>query len=224
MSRFTQEEKLAAVRRYLEGRESCKHIAYTIGTNESCIREWCRNYEVFGKNAFIKRKNNHYTLDFKTEAVEYYLNGKGSLNDTCRKFGIKAHGMLQRWIKEYNGHKLKVSPGIDGGARSMTKGRKTTLEERLAIVEDHIRSGSNYAETAAKFNVSYGQVYQWVQKYKDKGIDGLKDNRGRTKPESEMTEIEKLRAENRMLKAQLEYKELENIFLKKVEEIERGRS
>lgn len=224
MSRFTQEEKLAAVRRYLEGRESCKHIAYTIGTNESCIREWCRNYEVFGKNAFIKRKNNHYTLDFKTQAVEYYLNGKGSLNDTCRKFGIKAHGMLQRWIKEYNGHKLKVSPGIDGGARSMTKGRKTTLEERLAIVEDHIRSGSNYAETAAKFNVSYGQVYQWVQKYKDKGIDGLKDNRGRTKPESEMTEIEKLRAENRMLKAQLEYKELENIFLKKVEEIERGRS
>ena len=224
MSRFTQEEKLAAVRRYLEGRESCKHIAYTIGTNESCIREWCRNYEVFGKNAFIKRKNNHYTLDFKTQAVEYYLNGKGSLNDTCRKFGIKAHGMLQRWIKEYNGHKLKVSPGIDGGARSMTKGRKTTLEERLAIVEDHIRSGSNYAETAAKFNVSYGQVYQWVQKHKDKGIDGLKDNRGRTKPESEMTEIEKLRAENRMLKAQLEYKELENIFLKKVEEIEGRRS
>ena len=106
----------------------------------------------------------------------------------------------------------------------MTKGRKTTLEERLAIVEDHIKNGSNYAETARKFNVSYGQVYQWVQKYRDKGVDGLKDNRGRTKPESEMTEIEKLQAENRMLKAQLEYKELENMFLKKVEEIERRRS
>jgi hypothetical protein len=39
-----------------------------------------------------------------------------------------------------------------------------------------------------------------------------------------MTEVEKLRAENKLLKAQLERKELENIFLKKVEEIERRRS
>ena len=102
----------------------------------------------------------------------------------------------------------------------MTKGRKTTPEERLAIVEDHIRNGSNYAETARKFNVSYGQVYQWVQKYKDKGLDGLKDNRGRTKPESEMTELEKLRAENRMLEARNKRLETENAVLKKLEEIE----
>jgi hypothetical protein len=39
-----------------------------------------------------------------------------------------------------------------------------------------------------------------------------------------MTEIERLQAENRILKARLERKELENIFLKKVEEIERRRS
>ena len=39
-----------------------------------------------------------------------------------------------------------------------------------------------------------------------------------------MTEIERLQAENRLLKAQLERKELENIFLKKVDEIERRRS
>jgi hypothetical protein len=37
----------------------------------------------------------------------------------------------------------------------------------------------------------------------------------------EMTELERLQAENRILKAQLERKELENIFLKKVDEIER---
>ena len=40
-------------------------------------------------------------------------------------------------------------------------------------------------------------------------------------PEEEMTEIERLQAENRLLKAQLERKELENLFLKKVDEIER---
>ena len=57
----------------------------------------------------------------------------------------------------------------------------------------------------------------------DKGVDGLKDGRGRTRTEEEMSELEKLKAENRLLKAELEYRKLENLFLKKVKEIERRR-
>ena len=57
----------------------------------------------------------------------------------------------------------------------------------------------------------------------DKGVDGLKDGRGRTRTEEEMSELEKLKAENRLLKAELENRELENLFLKKVKEIERRR-
>ena len=67
-------------------------------------------------------------------------------------------------------------------------------------------------------------MYSWVKKYDAQGVEGLYDRRGRNKPVDELTELEKLQAENRMLKAQLEYKELENMFLKKVEEIERRRS
>ncbi len=106
----------------------------------------------------------------------------------------------------------------------MTKGRKTTLEERVAIVEACIKDGMNYEKTAELFEVSYQQVYQWVHKYQEKGVDGLVDRRGKAKPVSEMTEIEKLRAENKLLRAQLERKELENLFLKKLEEIERRQS
>ena len=50
----------------------------------------------------------------------------------------------------------------------------------------------------------------------DKGVDGLKDGRGRTRTEEEMSELEKLKAENRLLKAELENRKLENLFLKKV--------
>ena len=106
----------------------------------------------------------------------------------------------------------------------MTKGRKTTLEERVTIVEACIKDGMNYEKTAELFEVSYQQVYQWVHKYQEKGVDGLVDRRGKAKPVSEMTEIEKLRAENKLLRAQLERKELENLFLKKLEEIERRQS
>ena len=71
------------------------------------------------------------------------------------------------------------------------------------------------------FDVSYQQVYTWVRKYDQKGIEGLKDGRGRRKPESEMNELERLRYENRMQKAQLLQKQMEIDFLKKLEELER---
>lgn len=41
--------------------------------------------------------------------------------------------------------------------------RKTTFEERKEIVEHCISHNHNYKDTAAKFHVSYSQVYSWVK-------------------------------------------------------------
>jgi hypothetical protein len=63
-----------------------------------------------------------------------------------------------------------------------------------------------------------------MQNYNEKkGIDGLIDKRGKRKPLDEMTEIERLRAENKILKAENEHKEMEIAVLKKLQEIERRR-
>lgn len=51
------------------------------------------------------------------------------------------------------------------------------------------------------------------------GIDGLADNRGRTKPRSEMINKEKLRAENKMLETKIKEWEMENTFQKKLREL-----
>ena len=223
MHRFTADEKMEAVQRRTEKGESYCSIAASLGADCETIRGWCRKYESMGAVAFEDNGSRKYSLELKETAVKYYLDGKGSLSETCKKFKIRDTRQLRNWIKRYNGHTLRASPG--GTVKmTMTKGRKTTLQERIDIVTDHIGSGLSYAETAEKYDVSYQQVYQWVQKYKANGVDGLVDRRGRTKPVEEMTDIERLRAENKILKAQLERKELENIFLKKVEEIERRRS
>lgn len=221
MSKFTPEEKLSAVLRHLDEGISIISIAGSIGADDSTVREWCRNYEVFGAQAFSRQGNAHYSKHFKETCVRYYLDGTGSLNDVCKLFKIPSAYTLRDWISLYNSHKLNASPG---GGKSMTKGRKTTLEERATIVEACIKGEMNYSKTAELFNVSYQQVYQWVRKYQENGIDGLVDRRGKAKPVSEMTEVERLRAENKRLKAQLERKELENMFLKKLEEIERRQS
>ena len=222
MSKFSKEEKMNAVKRRLEGKESYASIAGSIGAGETTIQTWVLNYEAMGEDAFIRSSNRHYTLEEKNEAIRFYLEGKGSLSATCKKFKIPSAGTLRRWIKVYNDCELKASP-VGGKRTVMIKGRKTTLEERIAIVENHIKSGSTYDETAQKYNVSYQQIYQWHHKYMDKGVDGLKDGRGRTRTEEEMSELEKLKAENRLLKAELENRKLENLFLKKVKEIERRR-
>jgi transposase len=106
----------------------------------------------------------------------------------------------------------------------MIRGRKTTLDERVEIVTHCLENGKDYGLTMKKFGVSYQQIYGWVRKYEEDGIDGLMDRRGKRKPLEAMNEVERLRAENKKLKAEIQLKEIENAVLKKLQEIERRRS
>ena len=105
----------------------------------------------------------------------------------------------------------------------MTNGRKTTFEERVEIASYCISHNHNYAETAEKYQVSYQQARSYTVKYEAGGIDALKDNRGKRKNPDELSELERLRAEVNLLKAQKNRAEMEVSFLKKLEEIERRR-
>ena len=103
----------------------------------------------------------------------------------------------------------------------MTKGRKTTFDERVEIVQYCIAHDHNYAKTAAMYSVSYQQARSYTVKYEAGGVEALRDRRGRTKPVDEMSELERLRAENRILRAEKKQAEMEVSFLKKLQEIER---
>ncbi|MGM1050757.1 MAG: helix-turn-helix domain-containing protein, partial [Bacillota bacterium] len=70
-----------------------------------------------------------------------------------------------------------------------------------------------------KYNVSYTQVYSWVQKYKSVGEESLKDNRGRKKPVEELDDHERLKLRIKELEARNEYLEMENALAKKLAEI-----
>ena len=136
------------------------------------------------------------------------------------KFVQKAK--LQKWIKQYNGYEVFKSYGT-GGSLIMTKGRKTTFEERVEIVQYCIAHDRNYTETAEKYQVSYQQARSYTVKYEAGRVEALRDNRGKRKSPDEMNELEKLRAEVKILKAEKERAEMEASFLKKLEEIERRR-
>ena len=116
MRRFTVEEKMYAVKKRFEEGMSFRGIAGIMGADESSIRSWCLKYESEGIKAFTRCENRKYSLEFKKSAVEYYLSGNGSLNQTCKVFCIPSTYPLRQWIQLYNSHELKASPGGKGQA------------------------------------------------------------------------------------------------------------
>ena len=170
----------------------------------------------------ITHKNKKYSVELKMQAVQSYQNGEGSLREICRKYGISDKHVLQDWIMWYNGHREYKERSSAKGEIYMTKGRKTTQEERAEIVAFCIEHNYDYGLTVETYNVSYQQVYAWVRKYDEGGVDKLRDNRGRTKQVEEMTEVEKLKAEMKILEAKNRQLEIENEFIKKLQELKGG--
>ena len=146
-------------------------------------------------------KQKKYSKELKLQAIKSYLNGEGGLWTISKKYGIVHCEQLRRWVLWYNGHKEIKGSSCAKGEIYMTKGRKTTQEERAKIVAFCIEHNYDYGLTVETYKVSYQQIYAWVRKYEEGGVDKLKDNRGRTKPVEEMTEIEKLKAEMKILEA-----------------------
>ena len=165
------------------------------------------------------RKYKRYSVELKLQAIKSYLSGEGSLWTISKKYGIKRCEQLRRWILWYNGHREFKERSSAKGEIYMTKGRKTTQEERAKIVAFCIEHNYDYGLTVETFGVSYNQIYTWVRKYEEGGVDKLKDNRGRTKPVEEMSEIEKLKAEMKILEAKNRQLEIENEFIKKLQEL-----
>ena len=79
----------------------------------------------------------------------------------------------------------------------MTKGRKTTFDERIEIVQYCIAHDHNYAKAAEQFEISYQQARNYTIKYEKQEVEAPRNRRGKQKPEAEMSELEKLRTETR---------------------------
>ena len=219
---ISAQDKINAVKRYLNGLTSQRILANEFSISQASIQQWITNYESMGEDAFLMKSYKHYSAELKRKAVLDYLSGKGSQTDICKKYGIRSKSKLQKWIKKYNGHEELKSSGT-GGSIIMTKGRKTTFEERVEIVQYCIAHNHNYAETAENHRVSYQQARSYTIKYESGGVEALRDKRGKRKNPDEMNELESLRAEVKILRAEKERAEMEASFLKKLEEIERRR-
>jgi len=174
-----------------------------------------------GEKAFDEKpRNQAYTREFKTEVIKSYLEGEGSYENLAKKYQITSHTLISNWVSKYNRHN-EIKAYDPKGYVYMAKTRKVTFEEKLKIIKWTMEHDNEYKLAAEKFETSYAQVYNWVKKYKAEGEEGLRDNRGKRKPEEQLTEIEKLKREVELLRRNNERLEMEAEVIKKFQEIER---
>ena len=220
-SKHSAEWKIALAMKYLSGEGSYDNLAHANGVGSTSLKRWVLKYREQKENGFVREiGNKHYSKEFKEQCVKAVLTGKGSVNDIVAQYNISDENVLRRWIKCYNANRELKDYEPKREVYMAEARRKTTLEERKEIVDYCISHNNDYKGTASRFDVSYSQVYSWVQKYHKDGAAGLEDKRGHHKSDDEVDELERLRRENKRLKKQLEERDMLCELLKKVRELE----
>jgi len=218
---FSLDVKILALQYLEEGSHTVEEICTMFSVSINTLYVWRALYQFGGAEALTRpKKNKVYSKELKQSAVEDYLSGNYSMFDILAKYGISSLSVFKKWLKSYTSHSELKDSG-KGMNQTMTKGRKTTIEERIEIAKACLANGKNYQETAVQYEVSYQQVYQWVRKFEENGEQGLADRRGHKKPLEERTSEDELRLKIQQIERENERLRAENLLLKKLEEIER---
>lgn len=99
MAKLSAEEKIAAVQRYVNGKESSRTVAADIGVSHRYLLTWVKLYEHNGVEGFVRRYTN-YTKAFKLDVLNYMAEHGTSFNETAAIFNIAAASSIQNWKKQ----------------------------------------------------------------------------------------------------------------------------
>ncbi len=72
----------------MDGNESMSSITKHLNISFQTFKQWVKNYEAMGTDAFATTQNKHYSKVEKEQVVVAYLAGEDSLMDICKRFKI----------------------------------------------------------------------------------------------------------------------------------------
>ena len=151
-----------------------------------------------------------YSYEFKLLCVDLYKSGTypDTPNDTTEERFKKN---VREWARMVDANGPEV-------LKHKAFNKVWTPEEKLDLVSQAI-SGKSRTDIALKAGINPGMLYQWIQKYKSSGYNGLVEKKKgrpstvhdmkkaiepRPLTESEREELIRLRAENEYIKAENE--------------------
>ena len=218
-ARHTLQEKLALLAKFKQSGLSIGTFTRQHGIHRETLMRWQSRLERDGLAGLTEaHTNNHYSNELKLKAVQAFLAGEGSLLDLATKFGLRSSTQLDNWVSRYN--RDKTVTATPSRKQVPTMSRKTTLAERIEVVEYITKQNHSYNEAAEHYSVSYQQARSWVLRAKKGGYNALEDRRGHRKPQRELTDLDKANLRIKQLEGQVADMELLKEFVKKFQEIQ----
>lgn len=133
----------------------------------------------------------------------------------------RSERLLRRSMKVY-GVKEEAQP--DESKRpegTATKRGATTAQDRVEAVCFCLACG-DYGRTAKRFGVNYGQVYDWMKRYREKGVSGLEFTRGKRMPGGQLTQAQREEAKRLLALAQEQGKARAQALRREMNALETG--
>ncbi len=152
MAKFTAQEKIQAVKRYLEGTEGHKTIARTLGVTHGVLQAWIRQYQYHGESAFEKSYTT-YSVEDKLEVLHYMNEQRTSIRETAAVFNIPTHSTLILWKNQFATEGVDaLKPKKKGRPRMTKKNQEGTKKqaplegsfEALQAEVEHLRMENAY--------------------------------------------------------------------------------
>lgn len=160
-----------------------------------------------------------FSFELKLKIVGQYLSGTSS-TALAKRYGVKNSSNITTWVARYrkygiNGLKIR-SPKYDYDGKF-----------KIKVLNWRKENQASYPETALKFDISNaGTIAMWQRKFNKGGLQALFTRRGRSKhvttnhnrqyEKNDLSELERLKMENRALRVENEYlKKLDALIQKR---------
>ena len=143
------------------------------------------------------------TIKRKKQLIQLFESGNYSLHEISRRLEVD-RGAIKTWlaIYQYHGIEALLYPPCTPYAESF----------KMKVIEYTVETADAMFEIAGKFNIpSRATIWKWMKKYMSEADWSLyylkrerRDQMRKEKP-TQLSELEKLKRENELLKAEIEY-------------------
>lgn len=150
-----------------------------------------------------------FSLEFKKEVSEKYLEDELSLKSVARMYDISPC-TVRKWAYAYREHGIGVLTGKKG---------RYSADFKLMVVKEVVDDCFSVRETAVKHGIpAFGTVCTWLEKYRKHGEDAFtrKNKKIIPVPDKSVTPVSPLPALTDVEREELEQLRVVNAYLKKL--------
>lgn len=134
MAKFSPEEKINAVKEYLNGNEGYLLLSKRIEVDSSLLRNWVKQFELHGEQAFIKRYTN-YSYQYKLDVLSYIKENGSSIREAAAIFNIPTPSTILAWQRDIEANGIGALKSKKKGRPSMKKKQPTNAKQVEGSIE-----------------------------------------------------------------------------------------